>query len=139
MTSRFPTVRRLVGGGLLGLMLMVFSSFCVSAVQAANMWDGGSTGPGDDFWSTTNNWDNDAVPVFPAALTFAGATRLTPSNDLGNVTVTNITFAAGAGAFCSAGAAGTTGAGVASAPGVTAGAAGLGAAGSSIFTSRIVD
>jgi len=52
-------------------------------------------------------------------------------------------WAAGAGAVCPAGAAGAAGAaagaGAASAPGLMAGAAGRGAAGSSILTSRIVD
>ena len=66
---------------------------------AANTWDGGSAGPGDDLWSTAANWDTDAVPAFPAALTFAGSTRLGPSNDFAGASVTGITFAAGAGAF----------------------------------------
>jgi autotransporter-associated beta strand protein len=69
------------------------------AAQAANIWDGGSTEPGDSNWNTAANWDDDVVPTFPAALTFAGSTRLATTNDLVGMTVTGVTFAAGAGAF----------------------------------------
>jgi len=86
--SRAPVLRV----GLLAACL-------ATAAKAANIWDGGSVAPGDDFWSTANNWDNDAVPSFPAALTFDGSTRLNPSNDLIDAVVNGITFAANAGAF----------------------------------------
>lgn len=82
-----------------GLRVGLLACFLASAAKAANLWDGGSADPGDNFWSTTNNWDNDAVPVFPAALTFGGSVRLTPDNDFAFASVTGITFAAGAGAF----------------------------------------
>ena len=72
---------------------------CATPSIAINTWDGGSTGPGDDLWSTAANWDTDAVPSFPAALTFGGSTRLSPSNDISGLTVTGLTFAASAGAF----------------------------------------
>lgn len=71
-------------------------SACAPAAPAANTWDGGAA---DDSWGSATNWDTDVVPSFPAALTFAGSTRLTPSNDLDGLTVTGITFSAGAGAF----------------------------------------
>ena len=66
------------------------------AIQAADTWDGG----GDDaLWSNATNWVGDVVPALPASLSFAGSTRLTPTNDLTDATVTNLAFAAGAGAF----------------------------------------
>ena len=77
--------------------LLLFA--CATPSIAVNTWDGGSTGPGDDLWSTAVNWDTDTAPVFPAALTFAGNTRLSPSNDFAGASVTGITFAASAGAF----------------------------------------
>ena len=70
-----------------------------TAASAANTWDGGSTGPGDDLWNTAANWDTDAVPTFPAALTFGGSARLSPSNDLSGLTLTGISFATNSGAF----------------------------------------
>jgi fibronectin-binding autotransporter adhesin len=66
------------------------------SVQAANTWDGGGV---DGNWSTATNWDNDLVPTFPVALTFAGTTGLTSSNDLSSLTVNGFTFNSGAGAF----------------------------------------
>ncbi len=50
-------------------------------------------------WSTPNNWDNNALPVFPIALTFAGSTQLANNNDLSGITANGITFDAAAGAF----------------------------------------
>jgi len=50
-------------------------------------------------WSTANNWDQNAVPVFPIGLTFAGSTRLANNNDLNGITASSITFDAAAGAF----------------------------------------
>jgi autotransporter-associated beta strand protein len=63
---------------------------------SAGNWDGGGT---DSKWSTGANWDNNAVPVFPSSLVFAGATRLNNTNDLADVSVNDIVFDAGAGAF----------------------------------------
>ncbi len=83
---------RLILGFLIPLLL-------TSATRGADIWDGGSTGPGDDYWSTATNWVDDIVPTFPTALTFGGTTRLNPTNDLSGVTVNGITYAAGAGAF----------------------------------------
>lgn len=67
-----------------------------TSVQAANIWDGGGV---DGNWSTAANWDNDLVPTFPVALTFAGTTGLTSNNDLSSLTVNGFTFSSGAGAF----------------------------------------
>ena len=78
------------------LSVLVLASLFALSAKAANTWDGGGD---DDNWSTTNNWDTDTLPGFPAELTFGGVTRLTPTNDLGGLTVNGITFAAGAGAF----------------------------------------
>ncbi len=54
---------------------------------------------GNNNWSTAGNWDNNAVPFFPHALTFAGSTRLTNNNDLSTIAVSSLTFDAAAGAF----------------------------------------
>jgi fibronectin-binding autotransporter adhesin len=66
------------------------------SAQAANTWDGGGV---DGNWSTLANWDDDLVPTFPVALTFAGSTGLTSTNDLSSLTVNGFTFSSGAGAF----------------------------------------
>lgn len=50
-------------------------------------------------WSANGNWDNNAVPIFPHAVTFAGNNRLNNTNDLSTVTVTSLTFDSGAGGF----------------------------------------
>ena len=50
-------------------------------------------------WSTGGNWDNNAVPVFPHAVTFQGATGLNNNNDLTGITISSFTFSNNAGAF----------------------------------------
>jgi autotransporter-associated beta strand protein len=90
--------QRLSRGGSVALVTILTSTL-VQTVQAANIWDGGSTGPGDSNWNTAANWDDDSVPTFPAALTFGISGRLTPTNDLTGMTVTGVTFAASAGAY----------------------------------------
>ena len=75
-------------------VLVLFSVF--QSAMGANTWDGGGA---NDNWGTAANWDDNAVPGFPAALTFAGTNRLTPDNNLSSVTVNGITFDAAAGAF----------------------------------------
>src|SRR5262245_48890227 len=59
------------------------------SVRAANIWDGGGT---DNNWGTAANWDNNLVPTFPSAITFGSSSRLSPNNNLTNVTVNGITF-----------------------------------------------
>ena len=80
---------------LVAVQVLVLVSVFHSAL-AANTWDGG--GANDD-WGTAANWDDNSVPGFPAALTFAGTNRLTPNNNLSSVTVNGLTFDAAAGAF----------------------------------------
>jgi len=67
-----------------------------SAGASLGIWDGGGA---NSNWSTAGNWDQNAVPVFPIGLTFAGTTRLTNSNNLNTITVNSITFDGAAGAF----------------------------------------
>lgn len=81
--------------GLLVVAVSIGSILPVS-VRAANTWDGGG---GDNNWSSANNWDDDQVPSFPAPLTFTGTTRLTPNNDLSNLSLSGISFTSGAGVF----------------------------------------
>ena len=76
--------------------LLAFQLIAFQAAVAANIWDGGGT---NDNWGTATNWDNNVVPSFPAALTFAGTNRLTPNNNLSSLTVNGITFDAAAGTF----------------------------------------
>ncbi|MCF7818100.1 MAG: autotransporter-associated beta strand repeat-containing protein [Kiritimatiellales bacterium] len=78
------------------IIAMTMAMVMSLAVQAANLWDGGGA---NDNWNTGANWDDNAVPTFPVGLSFGGATRLTPSNDLSSLTVNGITFNNGAGAF----------------------------------------
>ncbi len=68
----------------------------IQSAPAANIWDGGGA---DNDWATATNWDDNLVPSFPVALTFAGTNRLTPNNDLPNPMINGITFDAAAGAF----------------------------------------
>lgn len=78
----------------------LFLSCLAAAAHAASTWSGAGD---DDLWSNATNWVENAAPASPAALTFGGSTRLTPTNDLVDVTVNSITFAAGAGAFALSG------------------------------------
>jgi fibronectin-binding autotransporter adhesin len=50
-----------------------------ASAQAGNTWDGGSTGPGDNSWATTSNWNPDGAATFGAdqAIIIGGTTRLT--------------------------------------------------------------
>ena len=96
MTNRTWALKRMAGRAAASAAVLVFSSLLSPAAQAANIWDGGDA---DDNWGSATNWDDNAVPSFPAALTFAGTTRLTPTNEVDGRTVNGITFAAGAGAF----------------------------------------
>jgi autotransporter-associated beta strand protein len=68
----------------------------VSSGISTGIWDGGGA---NNNWSTGGNWDQDATPIFPIGLTFAGSTRLANNNDLSAITVSSITFDAAAGAF----------------------------------------
>ncbi len=70
-------------------------------LQVANsistgLWTGAGA---DNNWSTAGNWNQDAVPIFPIGLTFAGSTRLANNNDLASITASSITFDSAAGAF----------------------------------------
>jgi autotransporter-associated beta strand protein len=81
---------------VVGLFCATIGFLSPSVLSAANIWDGGGA---DDFWGTADNWDDNTVPVWPQAITFAGTTRLTPNNNLTGITVNGLTFDAGAGAF----------------------------------------
>jgi fibronectin-binding autotransporter adhesin len=68
----------------------------VSSSISTGLWTGGGV---DNNWSTAGNWNQNAEPIFPIGLTFAGSTRLVNTNDLSSITASSITFDAGAGAF----------------------------------------
>ncbi|MGA2246924.1 MAG: autotransporter-associated beta strand repeat-containing protein [Verrucomicrobiota bacterium] len=63
---------------------------------STGLWTGDGA---NNNWSTGGNWDQNAVPIFPKALTFAGSTRLVNTNDLSGITASGITFDVAAGAF----------------------------------------
>lgn len=71
-------------------------SLQVTSGISSGIWTGLG---GNNNWSTAGNWDNNAVPIFPHALTFAGSTRLANNNDLSSITVSSFTFDSAAGAF----------------------------------------
>jgi autotransporter-associated beta strand protein len=68
----------------------------VSSSISTGLWTGGGV---DNNWSTAGNWNQNAEPIFPIGLTFAGSTRLVNTNDLSSITASSITFDAAAGAF----------------------------------------
>jgi autotransporter-associated beta strand protein len=68
----------------------------VSSGISSGLWTGLG---GNNNWSTGANWDNNSVPIFPHAVTFAGNNRLNNNNDLSTITVSSLTFDSAAGAF----------------------------------------
>ena len=68
----------------------------VASGISTGLWTGNGA---NSNWSTGGNWDNNAVPVFPHALTFAGNSHLVNNNDLSGITVSSLTFDSAAGAF----------------------------------------
>ena len=68
----------------------------VAGSISTGVWTG--AGANND-WSTAGNWNQNAVPIFPIGLTFAGNTQLANNNDLTSITAKSITFDAAAGAF----------------------------------------
>jgi len=65
--------------GVTSRVALLLAVLLAPRANAANTWDGGGD---DDKWGSATNWDDNVVPTFPAALTFGGLTRLTPTNDL---------------------------------------------------------
>ena len=82
--------------GNLPLFISGTGNLVVSANISTGLWTGGGA---NNNWSTAGNWDNNAEPIFPIGLTFAGSTRLVNNNDLSSITVSSLTFDAAAGAF----------------------------------------
>jgi hypothetical protein len=81
-----PTSSMLRGFHALGVSLL---SLWITQARAANIWDGGGA---DGNWSSLANWDDDALPLFPVALNFAGSAQLASINDQTGITVNGITF-----------------------------------------------
>ena len=71
-------------------------SLQVASSISTGLWTGNGA---DNNWSTSGNWDQNAVPIFPIGLTFAGARQLANNNDLTGLTASSITFDAAAGPF----------------------------------------
>jgi fibronectin-binding autotransporter adhesin len=68
----------------------------VTSGISSGLWTGGGA---DNNWSTGANWDNNAVPIFPHAVAFAGNNRLNNTNDLSSITLSSLMFDPAAGAF----------------------------------------
>jgi autotransporter-associated beta strand protein len=68
----------------------------VASSISTGVWTGAGA---NNNWSTAGNWNQNAVPIFPIGLTFAGNTRLANTNDLSSITASSITFDSAAGAF----------------------------------------
>ena len=68
----------------------------VSSGISTGLWTGGGA---NNNWSTAGNWNNNAVPIFPHSVTFAGSSRLNNNNDLSGLTISSLTFDSAAGAF----------------------------------------
>ena len=68
----------------------------VASGISTGLWTGQG---GNNNWSTGANWDNNAVPIFPHSVTFAGASQLNNNNDLSGITVASMIFSNNAGAF----------------------------------------
>jgi autotransporter-associated beta strand protein len=99
ITTVLDTLRHRIGKCVssLSLALLVGGAALTPANSMAQaIWTGGGINPN---WSTAGNWNNNAVPIFPIGLTFAGAAGLNNNNDLSGITVNGITFDAAAGAF----------------------------------------
>ena len=82
-------------GNLPGFIIGSGSLQVTSGISTGN-WTGGGA---NNNWSTAGNWDNNAVPIFPHSVTFAGSTRLVNTNDLSGITISGITFGPAAGPF----------------------------------------
>ncbi len=94
------TLRLLATVQLHRLVAMALLMLSLPLSAATVTWDGGSTGPGDDNWTTAANWVGDVAPVAGDDLVFAGTTRLTPTNNFtADTSFGSITFNNTSGAF----------------------------------------
>jgi endo-1,4-beta-xylanase len=72
-------------------------NYVAVAPPAGATWSGG--GANGNWMASPGNWSSGTAPIFPSALTFAGTTGLTSTNDSVGSTLGGITFSYGAGAF----------------------------------------
>lgn len=86
--------RHLPEKSLLALSLLLAFA---PAIAVTRTWNGGS--PYDNNWDSISNWVSRRAPLKGDALIFAGNARLSNSNNIANLSVNSLTFAAGAGAF----------------------------------------
>ena len=95
-TSQATQTRRLAAGSALLLV-------AINLHAATFLWNGGSTGPGDNNWSTATNWNGVAAPTTGGTnqdLQFAGSLRLSPNADGATAwALRTLTFNSGASAF----------------------------------------
>ena len=82
--------------GNLGGFITGPGNLVVSSSISTGLWTGLGA---NNNWSTAGNWDQNAAPIFPIGLTFAGSTQLVNNNDLSGITVSSLTFDSAAGAF----------------------------------------
>ena len=69
-------------------------NYVAVAPPAGATWSGG--GANGNWMASPGNWSSGTAPIFPSALTFAGATGLTSNNDSLGSTLGGITFSYGA-------------------------------------------
>lgn len=100
--SSFQSLGAPARARLFVLSALIISSLAwCDAAHAQAVWNGGGA---SDAWSDGLNWSGtDPVNNGTSALQFGGTTRLTPNNDLTNLTASSTTFNANAGAFVLAG------------------------------------
>jgi hypothetical protein len=60
------------------LLAAITLTLTAPALLAGQIWDGGGA---NDNWNLPANWHADSLPDFNNAITFEGATRITPFND----------------------------------------------------------
>jgi len=101
-----PSLRQVA---IFGLFVAIYCSGILP--MSAQTWNGGGA---DNNWSTLLNWTGPApVDNASVALTFSGSTRLNNSNNLGNLTLTSLTFDSGADSFVLSGSSVTLGGNIA--------------------------
>ena len=100
--TRSAYAHRRVGRWLPWLFMLLCGVAMPSLTAATATWTGLGA---NDLWTTAANWQGGVAPVAGDDLVFAGATRLTPSNNfVANTSFNSVTFAAGASAFTVGGA-----------------------------------
>ncbi len=76
--------------------VLILGTWSAAARASTDNWNGDG---GDNKWSDAENWQGGTAPVNGAALVFSGTMRLTPVNDIADLSLSMITFDGTAGSF----------------------------------------